>query len=607
MVGEGSGRRIACLAVAVTATVAMALTPATAWGIDSLTVSAIQGGNGVSIFDTANGTVTLSGNLSGLTVSASAEGHAGLATDVLTVAPAPGGLLQEGDYDGAASPQFADQPILGLTQSGAGCPGDSYGDFTIRDIGVDPNGNVDRLWLTYVEYCSIGSAPTFGEVRVGEPAAPDGESVEPSEFTWPPSALEQIGHPIDVVAGSGGLHISAVTLLGAGASDFQLADEGCSGAVLAPGERCEVDVAPIESTIAPAAVEIDDGSSAPPEVPIAEDTRSTLVPTEVSVQPEVASAYGQPLDYFVSISSPVGGDMTGTTALSLNGSPWGSPAPVNPTPIYQGEATAIFANVLPFVGSTLTVNYSGDASYAPSSTTAPSGVVPDRTSISLSPSSATLVGGFPFTVTAAVSNIDNASQTPVGSVQFSVDGVPAGAPQPVGSSGLATAALTEPAGTHSVSAQFNPGNVDCAPSQATQSLLVTGAPTPTSQIPSSGTLGSATTVRAGASSRPVAIATSTARARGHDLIVRVDAHAAGTVVAVATIVSGSAKRPRLLSFGSAKRSLARPEVVVLEIRPGRQAAAKLASHTVLHTRIVVTFKARSGTLATSRLSATVHP
>jgi len=103
-----------------------------------------------------------------------------------------------------------------------------------------------------------------------------------------------------------------------------------------------------------------------------------------------------------------------------------SPCPPPPPYVWEtldGEITATFSGTPG--AHTLTVKYSGDSNYAPSSTTASASLVyPTQTTVSSS--AQTIPNGQPVTFTAKITPGQNANVPPSGNVAFNINGNPVG-------------------------------------------------------------------------------------------------------------------------------------------------------------------------------------
>jgi hypothetical protein len=191
---------------------------------------------------------------------------------------APSGKqLEVGDYPGAERYPFQAEgsPGLSVSGDGSGCNQD-FGRFTVKDIHFDASGRPDRFWALYEQHCERPEAPAlFGEVRVGEPATEAPEAVEPAAVAWPHTAVgaSAVSVPVTVIGGESGAHLVAVGLEGEDAGDFTIPSDGCDGANLTPGHRCELTVAVKPTAAGPRAAQlvVADNSGARTVVPLSLD------------------------------------------------------------------------------------------------------------------------------------------------------------------------------------------------------------------------------------------------------------------------------------------------------------------------------------------------
>jgi hypothetical protein len=157
--------------------------------------------------------------------------------------------------------------------------------------------------------------------------------------------------------------------------------------------------------------------------------------------PSVAGA-SYTVSFSVFVTSPASGTPSGTVTVSdgsvscTDAAPVGSCGLASPT---SGPKT-------------ITVTYEGDADFAPSSKTASHTVYAATATVAVASSDNPSVFGQAVTFTATVSG---GAGTPGGSVQFTVDGSPAGSPAALDGSGAATTALsTLAAGSHTIGATY---------------------------------------------------------------------------------------------------------------------------------------------------------
>jgi IPT/TIG domain/Carboxypeptidase regulatory-like domain/Fibronectin type III domain len=268
------------------------------------------------LFDSATGSVSLEGSLEWAGVKVSGGNDlTGYGFD-FEFAPPSGGQLQDGEYVQARRYPFepTELPGISITGDGRGCDND-YGRFLIKDIHAESSGKLDRLWLLYENRCDTPDHPAlFGEIRIGEPAEGT-TSAEPTAIAWPQTSVGEAGStvPVTVIAGSGGAHISNVTLGGADAADYKIVGGDCAGATLTAASRCQVEVGfdPLEAGDREAQLEIE--SSDKSVTTVALTFRAT--PSVSSISPSLGPPEG---------GTPVtiqGSDFTGASAVMFGSTP----------------------------------------------------------------------------------------------------------------------------------------------------------------------------------------------------------------------------------------------------------------------------------------------
>ncbi len=230
--------------------------------------SGYGGANVDRLFD-ASGAVSVHDGLGYLEVSV----KKGSESFSLNFTPPAGESLEDGEYAGARSSQSPGEPGLDVSGDGRGCDR-QYGRFVIRDIHMNAAGKVDRLSLLYEQHCENANGPAlFGEVRFGEPIPASPETAEPAAIDWPATPIGASGAqvPVTIVAQEAGAHVTAVSIEGEDADDFDVAINGCSEATLAPGARCEVAVGvrPTAAGLRTAQMVITDSSGTTTSVPLA--------------------------------------------------------------------------------------------------------------------------------------------------------------------------------------------------------------------------------------------------------------------------------------------------------------------------------------------------
>jgi hypothetical protein len=180
----------------------------------------------------------------------------------------------------------------------------------------------------------------------------------------------------------------------------------------------------------------------------------------------------------VSVVAPGVGSPSGTVQFLLDGSPDGSPVMLSSS---GGVTTASFSTASLAIGMhTLAASYSGDASFSDSTASSFAQTVTKANSSTLISSSLNpSVSGQNVSFTSTVGVAAPGMGSPSGTVQFVVDGSPAGSPVPV-AGGLATASFSTAAlatGVHTVVASYS-GDASFTASSATLAggQTITGKP-----------------------------------------------------------------------------------------------------------------------------------
>src|SRR5271165_1784952 len=212
-----------------------------------------------------------------------------------------GQQLHVGEYTGATSDIGTEGPLLEVSGEGAGC-NQSFGRFIVKDIHIDEAGEVDRFWALYEFHCENPNWPaTFGEVRIGEPATEAPEAIEPSAVEWPRTWVGEtsVSVPVAVVAGHSGADVTSVAVAGEEAGDFRIVSDECLDLALAPGERCQLEVAAVPAAPGDRAANlvITDSSGSETAIPLAVVAEQALRVNYATLVSEQGSWVGEGSDY----------------------------------------------------------------------------------------------------------------------------------------------------------------------------------------------------------------------------------------------------------------------------------------------------------------------
>ena len=219
--------------------------------------------------------------------------------------PPEGQTLTVGHYANAGG-QVPLTPGLGITRDSSGCNAPS-GSFTVHSIEYDVGVPVS-LAVSFEHLCEPNSDnPLTGTVRVN--------SATPMPALASPTTNRQFGNvtvgevtaaKTFIVESFGDLPVTVTSIArtGAGGADFSLTQNGCTGAVLDPGETCSFKIAfaPSASGARPANLVINNNSPEGARVLFLGGFGRTPTVTGVSVQPEWT--YNLPGLLFVAAVSP---------------------------------------------------------------------------------------------------------------------------------------------------------------------------------------------------------------------------------------------------------------------------------------------------------------
>ncbi|RKS73754.1 hypothetical protein CLV35_2245 [Motilibacter peucedani] len=163
--------------------------------------------------------------------------------DVSVVLAAPAGhALVPGVFPRIASDEVsAGLPRLLVTGNGRGCRV-TGGTLSIRDVAFAADGSVQRLWLSFVQYCDGVDTPLYGELKLNELVT--GVVTAPDALAFPSGTKDtDFGDAAVWVLGADGLplDVGSAAVEGPAASEFSLHSYGCSADGYA-GAGCRVGV-----------------------------------------------------------------------------------------------------------------------------------------------------------------------------------------------------------------------------------------------------------------------------------------------------------------------------------------------------------------------------
>lgn len=194
------------------------------------------GGGTNRLYRPGDGTVDVTGSVSGQVSVNVSGGPSGDAFDLTFAAP-PGETLAPGSYDNAQRTAFrsAGHPGIDIDGDGRGC-NETSGRFTVLDVAPD----LSRLWLVYEQHCEGAGPALFGEVRYNEPGGDSDLLVAPDRIAWPDEYPGVSGRivPVTLVnTGSSPVTVSDASVTD-GAADFSVAGNTCT--TVAVGADCTV-------------------------------------------------------------------------------------------------------------------------------------------------------------------------------------------------------------------------------------------------------------------------------------------------------------------------------------------------------------------------------
>ncbi len=208
------------------------------------------------------------------------------------------------------------------------------------------------------------------------------------------------------------------------------------------------------------------GPAANPDVTFSGITFSSTA-TATAVMPGVETvSFGQADTFTATVTGADGSTpQDGSVQFLVNGSNLdGFGNPLQPVTLSNGTASIDINE--PVGIYTVTAQYLGDTNYTATlpaaETSATLNVIPSATYTVVTPDSADVSSGQSVNFTATITDDNGVSPQGTGTVEFLVDGVPYGSEPVTDTSGLAQIAISEPAGTYWITAQFTSDNANYA-------------------------------------------------------------------------------------------------------------------------------------------------
>jgi Pro-kumamolisin, activation domain/Bacterial Ig-like domain (group 3) len=237
----------------------------------------------------------------------------------------------------------------------------------------------------------------------------------------------------------------------------------------------------------------DNSYSAPSPGPTNETLLITPVGTSTDLTAPAGATTGRPANFSISIpaASPVYSSIgpTGTITLYSGGTVVAtSPisGSVDPTSHFEFAVTSISTSALPHGQDSITAHYSGDGSYAPSTSSAAIVQVVYPSMVAVTTSNGSSQYGSPLTFTAQVTNSENGAPPMTGTVSFTTDSGNLGtATVSNGTAQITTSSV--PGGAHAIAATYS-GDGNYAPASGSVSESVSRNGSATSVTTSNGTV-----------------------------------------------------------------------------------------------------------------------
>ncbi|MEQ1698515.1 MAG: choice-of-anchor D domain-containing protein [Ilumatobacteraceae bacterium] len=162
----------------------------------------------------------------------------------LTLQPPTGSSLAAGAYEDVRDIRDATHGRLRLSGDGPGAT--TYmggGRFIVDEIAFGQNGQLERLVARWEFRGSPTGQRVFGMITFDGTVPYLDRSITPYELTFDATSVGATSAPQSATisnAGPATLHVDRVTITGAGAENFTITDDPCSGHDIAPGDECVV-------------------------------------------------------------------------------------------------------------------------------------------------------------------------------------------------------------------------------------------------------------------------------------------------------------------------------------------------------------------------------
>lgn len=428
------------------------------------------------LFTPANATVSGGGSPGYVTISAITPGYGHWF--YADLAAPPGQNLQPGTYLNATRAAFraAGSPGIDVSGDGRGCNNDT-GQFTIHEISFTPAGQLDTFSATFEQHCEGGVPALFGELRLKSTLPYRALDIAPQSVAFADQVIGQAGPTQSVVItsrGVEGLTMGGVSLTGPAASDFSVASDTCSGAVIPPGSSCAVGIrfAPGATGIRAATLAIADNTARGTHTVPLTGFGQPIPTTTVVSSDHNPSVFGQSITLRAQVSSASSAAPSQGTVTFADGG-----VSLASVPLVSGVAT--FSTSSLRVGThNLTASYLGGPTFAPSTSTTVAQVVQPATTSTTVASSANPATPHQLIVFSATVRVQAPGSCVLSGWVSFFDGATLLGQVPLGPGGAVT--MLSPGlagGTHDVTAVYG-GDSDCRSSTSTVLLQKVRGPAP---------------------------------------------------------------------------------------------------------------------------------
>ncbi len=219
-------------------------------GADSL------GGSQNQLFVQGNAALDLFGDATtGFAVTVS--GGTSSKAFTIQMQPATGQTLGVGSYVAERVPT-ASRAGFDIFSGATGCT-TVFARVNIRDLEVDVNGDISRVWLTYEHHCDGSGRSLIGEVRINEPLADNDVMLANAALDFPesyPGTTTRTAPVWLVNTSTAPVDVTSAAVSGTNAADYTIGTNACT-ATLDPGQFCSIDVGFSPAVAGPSSASLD--------------------------------------------------------------------------------------------------------------------------------------------------------------------------------------------------------------------------------------------------------------------------------------------------------------------------------------------------------------